>query len=100
MRWAKNGARLRPTSLISYSTRASAIAGALGEPVRFVEQTRDEARTQMLRFMPEPVADGTLAILGDPTDDEQRISPDVERVLGRAPRTFADWVQRHIAAFR
>ncbi|MBB4956994.1 hypothetical protein [Micromonospora polyrhachis] len=50
--------------------------------------------------MPEPVADGTLAILGDPTDDEQRISPDVERVLGRAPRTFADWVQRHIAAFR
>lgn len=26
--------------------------------------------------------------------------PDVERLLGRAPRTFADWAQRHIAAFR
>ncbi|MET7544061.1 NmrA family transcriptional regulator, partial [Streptomyces sp. NPDC005507] len=29
-----------------------------------------------------------------------RISPDVERVLGRAPRPFNDWVARSIAAFR
>ncbi|MER7576917.1 NAD(P)H-binding protein [Streptomyces sp. NPDC126514] len=80
--------------------RAAAIADALGEPVRFIEQTRDEAHAQMLRFMPEPVVETTLAILGEPTPAEQRISPDVERLLGRAPRTFADWAQRHIAAFR
>ncbi|MET9134568.1 NAD(P)H-binding protein [Streptomyces antibioticus] len=80
--------------------RAEAIADALGEPVRFIEQTRDEARAQMLRFMPEPVVETTLTILGEPTPAEQRISPDVERLLGRAPRTFADWAQRHIAAFR
>jgi uncharacterized protein YbjT (DUF2867 family) len=80
--------------------RAEAIGDALGEPVRFIEQTPDEARAQMLRFMPEPVVETTLTILGEPTPDEQRISPDVERLLGRAPRTFADWAQRHIAAFR
>ncbi|MFI9772987.1 NAD(P)H-binding protein, partial [Streptomyces sp. NPDC052415] len=80
--------------------RVAAIADALGEPVRFIEQTRDEAHAQMLRFMPEPVVETTLAILGEPTPAEQRISPDVERLLGRAPRTFADWAQRHIAAFR
>ncbi|MGW2051654.1 NAD(P)H-binding protein [Streptomyces sp. NPDC001858] len=80
--------------------RAEAIAEALGEPVRFIEQTRDEAHAQMLRFMPEPVVETTLTILGEPTLAEQRISPDVERLLGRAPRTFADWAQRHIAAFR
>ncbi|MFE4698291.1 NAD(P)H-binding protein [Streptomyces sp. NPDC056738] len=80
--------------------RAEAIADALGEPVRFVEQTRDEARAQMLRFMPEPVVETTLAILGEPTPAEQRVSPDIERVLGRAPRTFADWARRHVAAFR
>ena len=80
--------------------RAEAIAGALGEPVRFIEQTRDEAHAQMLRFMPEPVVETTLAILGEPTPAEQRISPDVERLLGHAPRTFADWAQRNIAAFR
>jgi uncharacterized protein YbjT (DUF2867 family) len=80
--------------------RAETIGDALGEPIRFVEQTRDEARAQMLQFMPEPVVDTTLAILGEPTPAEQRISPDVEQVLGRAPRTFADWAQRNIAAFR
>ncbi|WP_077194516.1 NAD(P)H-binding protein [Streptomyces lydicus] len=80
--------------------RAEAIADALGEPLRFVEQTRDEAGAQMLQFMPESVVRTTLTILGEPTPGEQRISPDVERVLGRAPRTFSEWAQRHIAAFR
>jgi uncharacterized protein YbjT (DUF2867 family) len=80
--------------------RAEAIADALGEPIRFVEQTRDEACAQMLQFMPEPVVETTLAILGEPTPAEQRISPDVEQVLGRAPRTFAEWAQHHITAFR
>ncbi|RVU15548.1 NAD-dependent epimerase/dehydratase family protein [Streptomyces antnestii] len=80
--------------------QAEAIANALGEPVGFTEQTRDEARAQMLQFMPEPVVETTLAILGAPTPAEQRISPDVERVLGRAPRTYADWARRYIAAFR
>lgn len=80
--------------------RATAISDALGEPVRFIEQTRDEARAQMLGFMPEPVVETTLDILGEPTPAEQRISPDVEQVLGRTPRAFTDWAQRHIAAFR
>jgi uncharacterized protein YbjT (DUF2867 family) len=80
--------------------RAEAIADALGEPIRFVEQSRDEARAQMLHFMPEPIVETTLDAIGEPTPAEQRISPDVELVLGRAPGTFAAWVQRNIAAFR
>ncbi|MBU3864248.1 NAD(P)H-binding protein [Streptomyces sp. 4503] len=80
--------------------QAHAIADALGEPVRFTELSREQARAEMLRFMPEPVADGTLDILGEPTADEQRGSPDVERVLGRPPRAFTDWAMRNIAAFR
>jgi uncharacterized protein YbjT (DUF2867 family) len=81
-------------------SRALDLAGALGEPVRFVEQTPAEAREQMLRFMPAPVADGTLAILGTPTAEEQRISPDIEKILGRAPGSFAGWAARNVAAFR
>ncbi|MFC9972818.1 NAD(P)H-binding protein [Spirillospora sp. NPDC127200] len=80
--------------------RVEAIGAAIGEPVRFVEQSREEARAQMVRFMPEPVADTTLEITGAPKPAEQRISPDVERVLGRAPRPFADWARRNAAAFR
>lgn len=80
--------------------RAAAIAAALGEPVRFVEQTREEARERMLAFMPEPVVEGTLAILGEPLPGERRVSPDVHRILGRAPRPFAEWAARSAAAFR
>lgn len=80
--------------------RAQSIGDALGQSVRFVDQTREEARAQMLQFMPEPVVEGTLAILGEPTAAEQQISPHTEQILGRAPRTFDDWAQRHIHAFR
>ncbi|MDG5806040.1 NAD(P)H-binding protein [Streptomyces ossamyceticus] len=80
--------------------RAEAIAEALGEPVRFVEQTREEARAQMLRFMPEPVVETTLTILGEPTPAEQQVSPAVEQLLGHPARTFDDWARRHVAAFR
>jgi len=50
--------------------------------------------------MPGPVADGTLAILGEPTAAEQQVSPDVEHILGRPPRTFAGWAARNVAVFR
>lgn len=80
--------------------RAEAIAAALGEPVRFTEQSRAEAYELMARFMPLPVVEGTLAILGEPTEGERRVSPDVERVLDRAPGSFAAWAERNAAAFK
>ncbi|RJL35359.1 SDR family oxidoreductase [Bailinhaonella thermotolerans] len=80
--------------------RAAAIADAIGEPVTFLDQTREEARAQMLAHMPAPVADTTLDVLGAPTPHEQRVSPNVEKILGRAPGTFAAWAQRNAAAFR
>jgi uncharacterized protein YbjT (DUF2867 family) len=85
---------------ITRRQRAEAIGAALGTPVRFVEQTREEARTQMLRFMPEPVLAATLAVLGTPSAVEQEVCPAVRNVLGRPPRTFADWAARNAAAFR
>lgn len=80
--------------------QVGAIADALGEPVRFVEQTPEQARAELLRFMPEPVVTATLGILGTPVPAEQRVSPDVERVLGRPARTFAGWAAENVAAFR
>ncbi|NAS26606.1 NAD(P)H-binding protein [Herbidospora sp. NEAU-GS84] len=80
--------------------RAAAIGAAIGEPVTFREQTREEAHAQMSTFMPAQVAETTLDILGTPTVREQQISPDVEKILGRAPATFADWANRNLEAFR
>ncbi|MEU7905512.1 NAD(P)H-binding protein [Actinoplanes sp. NPDC049118] len=80
--------------------RVAILGEALGRPIRFVNQTRAEARAQMVRFMPEPVVDGTLDILGEPIPAELRISPHTEQVLGRAPRAFGDWARRNVDAFR
>ncbi|MFB6948239.1 SDR family oxidoreductase [Streptomyces niveus] len=80
--------------------QTEAIAAALGTPVRFHQLTREEAKAAMSRSMPAELADDTLDILGSPSPAESRVSPDVERVLGRAPRPFADWAARHVAAFR
>lgn len=80
--------------------QAEAIGAALGEPVRFVELTRAEARARMAAFMPEPSVETSLAVLGEPRAAELRLSPDVEHVLGRAPRPFAEWARRNVEAFR
>jgi uncharacterized protein YbjT (DUF2867 family) len=80
--------------------QAEAIAAALGSPVRFHELTREEAKAGMTRSMPGELADDTLDILGSPSPAELRVSPDVHRVLGRAPHTFAHWAARTVDAFR
>ncbi|MFJ4655514.1 SDR family oxidoreductase [Nocardia sp. NPDC088792] len=86
--------------LITPRQQAQALAAAFGEPLQFAELTRDQALGNMIRFMPEPVAEHTLDILGTPTPEEQRISADVERVLGRPATGYAVWAQRNIAAYR
>lgn len=80
--------------------QAAAIGSAVGEPVRFVPQSREEARSLMLGFLPPEVVDATLDVLGTPTPAEQEVSPDIERVLGRPPRPFAEWAARFAGAFK
>lgn len=80
--------------------QAAALSEALGEEVGFVELTRAQAGEHMVRFMPEPVIEGTLDILGEPLPAEQRISADVEKVLGRPAGTFAGWARRNVHAFK
>ncbi|WP_405066652.1 NAD(P)H-binding protein [Kribbella sp. NBC_01510] len=85
---------------ISPRQQAEAIGQVVGEPVQFVELSREEARSRMLAYMPEPVVEATLGALGTPTAAEQEVSPDVEKVLGRPARTFTDWVTRNLPAFK
>jgi uncharacterized protein YbjT (DUF2867 family) len=80
--------------------RTEIIARAVQQDLAFIEVSPDDAREQMLQFMPAPVADATLAILGHPILEESQVSPDVEKVLGRPARSFAEWVLRNVTAFR
>ncbi|MFF0559772.1 SDR family oxidoreductase [Streptomyces sp. NPDC004266] len=84
---------------VSPREQVRALAEALDAPVEFVEQSAGEARSQLVRFLPEAAVDGMLSVMGEPRADEQRVSPDVERVLGRAPRPFSAWAVRNAPAF-
>ncbi|MBB5801988.1 uncharacterized protein YbjT (DUF2867 family) [Saccharothrix ecbatanensis] len=86
--------------VITPRQQSEAIAAALGSPVRFHELTRAEAKAGMTQSMPGELADDTLDILSSPNPAELRVSPDVQRVLGRPPRSFAHWAARNVAAFR
>ncbi|MFF9853566.1 SDR family oxidoreductase [Streptomyces litmocidini] len=84
---------------VSPREQARALAEALEAPVEFVAQSAEEARSRLVRFLPEEAVDGMLSVMGEPLADEQRVSPDVERVLGRAPRPFSAWAVRNAPAF-
>ncbi|MFD6453854.1 SDR family oxidoreductase [Nocardia sp. NPDC060220] len=86
-------------AVITPRDQAAAVAEAIDAPITFLELTVDEAKQNMLRFMPEPVADHTLTILGMPTAEELQVSPDIEEVLGRPATTYAQWVRRHRATY-
>ncbi|MFE2010988.1 SDR family oxidoreductase [Streptomyces sp. NPDC059491] len=79
--------------------QAAALAEALGAPVTFVGLTAEEARAGLVRFLPVEAVDGMLSVMGAPGPEERRVSADVERVLGRAPRSFSAWAERNAPAF-
>jgi uncharacterized protein YbjT (DUF2867 family) len=84
---------------ISPRQQAEAISKALEKELRFVEQTREQAREHFGQFMPAPVVEATLDILGAPIPRETAVSPHVATILRREPRTFADWAKRNAAIF-
>jgi uncharacterized protein YbjT (DUF2867 family) len=87
-------------AVISPREQAAAIAEAIGEPVRFVEQTRDEAFAEFSRIWPPEVVEGTLTVMGEPNEVERRVTGEVERLLGRPATSFGAWAKRNAAAFR
>ncbi|MET8426885.1 NAD(P)H-binding protein [Nocardia sp. NPDC004860] len=98
---------LNGPELITPRQQTAAIGDALGVDVRFVELSEAEARDRLSGLMPElrpeitpaDVTDEVLALLSEPNSEELAPSPDVERILGRTPRRFLDWVRRNISAF-
>ncbi|MFJ8660044.1 SDR family oxidoreductase [Streptomyces sp. NPDC093795] len=84
---------------VSPREQVEALAGVVGGPVGFVTLSAGEARSRLVRFLPEEAVDGMLSVMGEPLAEERRVSPDVERVLGRAPSPFSAWAARNALAF-
>ncbi len=101
---------------VTVREQVAAIAAALGETVRYEEVSREEAR-EILKaqsgFSAEAADlmlgfsdyDGTEASGADGFSDQdwsalEKPWPDVEKVTGRAPRTFAEFARDHAEDFR
>jgi uncharacterized protein YbjT (DUF2867 family) len=86
---------------VSVRDRVDAIAAALRRPLHLTELSEADTRR---RWLAEGYDAGLIDQLVDwyrrPVAEATRVSPDVERALGRLPLTFADWLPAHLDAFR
>lgn len=88
-----------PESLLP-ADRVRILGSVLGRSLRFEGQPNDEAREEMSRNMPTEYVDAFFRFYVDSTLDESPVLPTVRDVLGREPRTFAQWAAAHADAFR
>ncbi|HVV10090.1 NAD(P)H-binding protein [Amycolatopsis sp.] len=92
--------RLSGPESLTVAQRVRIIGDVLGQEVRFEEQDPAEARRQMVTYMPEPIVDTLLSTFEGLVGTTAPVLPDVERVTGRPPFTYASWVAHHAADFR
>lgn len=81
---------------------AKLLGEAAGKAVACVDVTLDQVREALAGHgMSETVASATAELLGQvATGTAAYVSPDIQRLLGRAPRDFAQWAQDNAHAFR
>ena len=88
-----------PESL-TFADQVRVIGEVIGRPLRYEEIPPEAAREKMVGgFMTPEIADSLLRVYAGLVDQPQTISPEVERITGRPPRTFAEWVSGHAPAF-
>ncbi len=86
---------------IAARERAALIGQAIGERVGFEELTPDQAR-ELWRWQGWPAETIEVTLWAQAQFLAQPLAPDpaIERILGRPPRTFAQWLESHVDAFR
>lgn len=82
---------------VSQAEQARLIGEALGTPVRWEEQPRDEAKKQLSQYMGEEFAESALNHWASLVEEPEPVSPDVARVTGHAARPFAEWAREHFS---
>jgi uncharacterized protein YbjT (DUF2867 family) len=88
---------------LSYADVAGIYAGVLDREVRWEEVTLEQARASMIAGgLPEEIAVGYAEIMGRYGEGgvTERVSSAVPDLLGRAPRTFEEFLRDHRDAYR
>jgi len=98
-----HGAYLTGSEAISYREAAEIIGATIGKPIRFVDESPDQARARRVREgLPPAVIASALAIsayhrAGGKT---VTITNKLADRTGRPPRTVGEFVREHAAAFQ
>ncbi|KAA2258093.1 NAD(P)H-binding protein [Solihabitans fulvus] len=93
--------QLTGPALVTQTEQVAAIGAAIDRPVRFEEQSREDARAGMVQAWGDAtVVDQVLDAWASLSANPEPITDTVERVLGRPALTFADWAVDHAEDFR
>jgi uncharacterized protein YbjT (DUF2867 family) len=92
--------RLSGPKALRPADRVRILATALGRDLQFEAVPNDVARKEMTESMPVEYVDAFFSFFVDGTIDETTVQPTVREVLGREPRSFAEWVATHQERFR
>jgi uncharacterized protein YbjT (DUF2867 family) len=94
--------RLTGGELISVPEQVALLAQALDRPLRCVDITLDEAAENLARFgLPQPVAASVVrAYEAVKAGRAATMSDTVERLLGRQPMRFEQWLAQHVDRFK
>jgi len=94
---------LTGSEAISYRQAANIIGAVIGKPVRFVDESPDDARARRLREgLPPAVIESALAISAYQRAGGKTvtITSTIADLTGRPPRTVAEFIREHVSSFR
>jgi len=88
--------------LLSAADQVEIPGAALGRPLQVVDVPPERAKAAMVDSdMPAELADAVIASMAQAgTDHAMAVLPTVEQVTGRPARSFAEWADAHLEAFR
>lgn len=99
---SQHGEILWPTGPqpLTPAEQVAILAEATGRDLVCQGLTDDQARAEMLETTPPEYVDAFFDFYADGAIDESIVRPTVDDILGRPPRTFAQWADAHADAFR
>ncbi|MEV1249284.1 NAD(P)H-binding protein [Nonomuraea sp. NPDC050022] len=85
---------------LTHEETVAIIGEVIGRPLRYQEIPPEAAAQGMIsRGFPQPFVEALMARYARGVGQPARVTGEVERVLGRPARTFAEWVADHAAEF-
>jgi uncharacterized protein YbjT (DUF2867 family) len=100
---ARRGRRLQLTGpqALTHQQMVAIIGEVIGRPLRYQEVPPAAARQGMVqRGIPEPFVEVLIARYTREIGEPAPVTGEVERILGRPGRTYAEWAADHAAAFQ